>query len=78
VFDDWKQERAIFRTLKALTRRRVKGVLQPSGEWVIEKAGYETKDTEANLATCVLRGWIIPYGPSHLPRTRARASRRRW
>ncbi len=60
IFDDFRREAEIRRTLRALARQRVAIVLQPGNVWVIEKAIDENSDTDAMLKTCYLRGWVEP------------------
>lgn len=55
-----RREFAIYRTLKAVSRQRVALILQPGNFWVIEKAIPHDEETEANLRTCHLRGWVEP------------------
>lgn len=43
-----------------LSRQRVALILQPGNVWVIEKSLVDDENTEANLRTCHLRGWIEP------------------
>jgi hypothetical protein len=45
IFDDFRREATIRRTLRALARQRVAIVLQPGNVWVIEKAIEENSDT---------------------------------
>lgn len=53
-------ERTIHRTLRRLSRQRVRLVLQPGNVLVIEKAVGSDEDTDAALRTCWLRGWAEP------------------
>jgi hypothetical protein len=55
---DFTQEISIRRTLRALAKQRVAMILKPGNVLVIEKAIVKDEDTEANLRTCQLRGWI--------------------
>ena len=55
-----KRELSIYRTLKAISKQRVALILQPGNVWVVEKAIPDDEQTEANLRTCHLRGWIEP------------------
>lgn len=54
------KEYSIYRTLKALAKQRVAMILQPGNVWVIEKAVPNNDETEENLRTCYLRGWVEP------------------
>ncbi len=60
MFEEFRQEWAIRRTLKLLARQRVAVVLQPENVWVVEKAINDNENTDADLATCHMRGWIEP------------------
>lgn len=53
-----KKEYSIYRTLRRLARQRVAMVHQPGNHWVIEKAMPQTNENEANLQTCLMRGWV--------------------
>lgn len=55
-----KSEFSVYRTLKALSKQRVALILQPGNVWVIERALPEDEETETNLRTCHLRGWVEP------------------
>ena len=55
-----KRELSIYRTLKKLSKQRVALILQPGNVWVIEKAIPDNDETEENLITCHLRGWVEP------------------
>jgi len=52
------KEYSIRRTLKQLARQRVARVHNPGNYWIIEKAMPKTKKNEANLQTCLMRGWV--------------------
>jgi hypothetical protein len=56
VFDPF--ERTIRRTLRALSRQRVRMILQPGYVFVIDNALDPHPDAEAALKTCWLRGWV--------------------
>jgi hypothetical protein len=60
VFEDFRKERFIIRTLRRLSRQRVALVLQPGNIWVIEKAVKDDKRSDAALKTCYMRGWVEP------------------
>lgn len=60
MFEDWKREWEIRRVLRRLGRQRVAVVAQPGSLWIIEKALQRNSDTEAMLATCLMRGWVEP------------------
>ena len=51
---------SIYRTLKAVSKQRVALILQPGNCWVVERAVPDNDETEANLRTCHLRGWVEP------------------
>jgi hypothetical protein len=53
-------ERAIRHTLKRLSRQRVALVLQPGNVWVIENAVEDNEQTDAELKTSFMRGWVKP------------------
>ena len=58
MFADWKEERAIRRTLRKLARQRVALVLQPGNVRVIERALIHDENTPALLLNCEMRGWV--------------------
>jgi len=60
MFDEWRRERFIRKTLRRLSQQRVVGILQPGNFWVIEKAVSEEEGERviAALRTCNLRGWV--------------------
>jgi len=60
MFDEWRRERFIRKTLRRLSQQRVVGILQPGNVWVIEKAVSEDEGERviAALRTCNLRGWV--------------------
>jgi hypothetical protein len=62
IFDlaDFRCERHVRQTLRALCRQRVALVLQPGNVWVIERAVEDTPETDIALKTCLLRGWVEP------------------
>jgi hypothetical protein len=70
MFDEWRRERFIGKTLRRLSQQRVVGILQPGNVWVIEKAVSEEEGERviAALRTCNIRGWVeflsdaIPHG----------------
>jgi len=59
MFTSWKRERVIRHTLRGIARQRVAMVLQPGSVWVIEMALQRNNDSEAALATCIMRGWVV-------------------
>ena len=71
MFDEWRRERFIRKTLRRLSKQRVVMVLQPGNIWVIEKAVNEDEDDEviATLRTCNLRGWVEIHAGA-VPRTK--------
>lgn len=71
-----RRERQIRRVLAGLARQRVAIVAKPNNIWVVEMALKRDDDTEAALATCLMRGWVeplhedMPWGeldPNNLP-----------
>jgi hypothetical protein len=58
VFDPF--DRTIDRTLRKLSKQRVRLVLQPGDHWVIDRAIPQDDDTNAALLTCQMRGWVEP------------------
>lgn len=58
MFLNFRRELAIRRTLRGLARQRVAIVLQPGNLLVVEKAIQRDEDTNANLLTCKMRGWV--------------------
>lgn len=58
MFDQF--ERTIRRTLRKLTKQRIRMVLQPGNYWVIDRAINHDDDTQAALLTCQMRGWVEP------------------
>ena len=60
MFQTWKRERKILRVLRALSRQRVAIVHQQTRIWVIECAMTRNDEVEADLATCLMRGWVEP------------------
>lgn len=57
-FTNWRQERAIRRTLRQVARQRVVKILQPGHVLVIEYAPPQSAATMERLRTCHLRGWL--------------------
>jgi hypothetical protein len=60
MLTDFRREFSIYRTLRAMSRQRVAMLLKPGNVWVIEKAVPDNDQTEAELRTCHMRGWIEP------------------
>ena len=58
--ETFMKEFSIYTTLKTLARQRVAAILQPGNVWVIEKSIPNNDETEENLRTCYLRGWVEP------------------
>jgi hypothetical protein len=59
ILTEWRREREIRKTLKALTRQRVVRILQPGIAWIIERAVTEGNEGVADsLRTCHLRGRV--------------------
>lgn len=58
MFDPF--DRTVDRTLRKLSRQRVRLVLQPGDYWVIDRAIPQDDDTRAALLTCQMRGWVEP------------------
>jgi hypothetical protein len=57
---DWRRERAIRKALRGVARQRVAVYHQATDIWVIERALQRDSEVEADLATCLMRGWIEP------------------
>jgi hypothetical protein len=55
---NWKCEWRIHRVLRGLARQRVAMVAKPSNVWVIELALQISDDVDADLQTCLMRGWV--------------------
>jgi hypothetical protein len=53
-------DKTIRRTLRQLSRQRVRLILQPGNIFVIDNAVDHDDDTDAALRTCWLRGWVEP------------------
>jgi hypothetical protein len=53
-------ERTVRRTLRKLAKQRIRMVLQPGNNWVIDCAIAHDGDTQAALLTCQMRGWVEP------------------
>jgi hypothetical protein len=51
-------ERTVERTLRNLSKQRVRVVLQPGNYLVIDCAIKRDDETEAALQTCQMRGWV--------------------
>ena len=70
MFDEWRRERFIRKTLRRISQQQVVGILQPGNVWMIGKAVSEDEGERviAALRTCNLRGWIevqsnaVPHG----------------
>lgn len=60
IFSEIQKEWGIRRTLRSLSKQRVAVVLQPGNVWVIEKAVEDSAETDADLKTCYMRGWVEP------------------
>lgn len=58
MFDPF--ERTVQRTLRQLSKQRVRLVLQPGNVWVLDQTGNPSEDTDAALLTCYMRGWVEP------------------
>jgi hypothetical protein len=56
----WKRERRIRKVPSGLARQRVAMVAPPNNIWIIEQALKRGEHTEADLATCLMRGWVEP------------------
>lgn len=59
MLTDLQREHAIRRALRNLAKQRVALVLHPGNVWVIENV-VDTKETDAALKTCHMRGWVEP------------------
>jgi len=53
-----KREIKIRKTLRKIAKQRVAMVLDPHKVWVIEHALMTNRSNEADIATCIMRGWI--------------------
>ena len=60
MLDNLRREMRIKSTLRALARQRVGTVLQPGNAWVVENILIDTDQTDADLKTCFMRGWVEP------------------
>lgn len=58
MLTNFRRERFIRQVLRHVARQRVAMKLEPGNVWVVERALPRDDDTEAALATCLLRGWI--------------------
>lgn len=58
MFTHFKREYSIYKTLSRVSKQRVVLVLQPGNAWVIEKALPDTEQNQANIRTCMIRGWV--------------------
>ena len=58
IGENIRREWFIRGVLRQIARQRVAIALQPGNVWVIERALQRTDETEAALATCLLRGWV--------------------
>lgn len=67
---EWRRERHIRRTLRALARQRVAMVLQPGNVFVVERAAPDDEDTLAAIRTCHMRGWVEPMFDGAIPHGR--------
>ena len=53
-----RREYSIYRTLKGLSKQRVRAIFQPKNIWLIECALPDTAENNENLLTCRMRGWV--------------------
>lgn len=58
MFTHLKREYSIYKTLTCISKQRVVLLLQPGNAWVIEKAFPDTDQNQANIRTCIIRGWV--------------------
>ncbi len=58
MFTHLKREYSIYKTLSRISKQRVVSVFQPGNAWVIEKALPDTEQNQANIGTCMIRGWV--------------------
>ena len=58
MFTHIKREYLIYKTLTSISKQRVVLLLQPENAWVIEKALPNTSQNQANIRTCMIRGWV--------------------
>ena len=58
MFTHLKREYSIYKTLTCISKQRVVLLLQPRNAWVMEKALPNTDQNQANIRTCMIRGWV--------------------
>lgn len=58
MFTHLKREYSIYKTLTCISKQRVVLFLQPGNAWVIEKALPDADQNQANIRTCMIRGWV--------------------
>jgi hypothetical protein len=58
MIENLKREIHVRRVLRRIARQRVALILKPGNIWVIENALTTNDNSEAEVATCLMRGWI--------------------
>ena len=58
MFTDLKREYSIYKTLTRISKQRVVLLLEQGNTWVVEHALQDTSQNQANIRTCIIRGWI--------------------
>jgi hypothetical protein len=64
MFLTWRRERRIRSVLRKIARQRIALILQPGNVLVMELALQRNDDVEADLQTCLMRGWVEILHPS--------------
>ena len=59
-WDRWRREKHVLRVLRGLSRQHVWDVSKDTRQWTITEAIKREHDTDATLATALMRGWIEP------------------
>ena len=58
MFDDFRRERQVKRSLRAIARQRVAIVLQPGNVQVVERSPPREEWFELGVRTAQIRGWV--------------------
>ena len=58
MFTDLKREYSIYKTLTRISKQRVVLLLEQGNTWVVEQALLDTSQNQANITTCIIRGWV--------------------
>lgn len=58
MLDDWRRERRIRKVLVGIKRQRV--AVKKGELWALERALPRNNEVEADIGTCLIRGWIEP------------------